>query len=95
MKNNNTTILMYQTAEQLHLTFLNETSNLRKDKATEFSIWWIKQATQVNIKIWTYGAKSIVFYLESINTVDSKIARSILHPFNKTYTTFIKLKNKP
>lgn len=93
MKNNNTTMLMYQTAEQLHLTFLNESTNFKKNKATEFSIWWIKQATQVDMKIWVHGAKSIILYLDSVNTIDSRIARSILHPLNKTYTTFIKLKN--
>ena len=88
MKNNNTTMLMYQTAEQLHLTFLNETTNLKKDLATEFSIWWIKQATQVSIKMWEHGAQSIILYLDSINTFDARIAKAILQPFKKTYTTF-------
>jgi len=94
MKNNNTTMLMYQTAEQLHLTFLNETTNIKKDIATEFSIWWIKQATQVSIKMWEHGAQSIILYLDSINTFDARIAKAILQPFKKTYTTFVQLNTK-
>jgi len=88
MKQSDQSLLMVQTAEQLHLTFLNETTNLKKDLATEFSIWWIKQATQVSIKMWEHGAQSIILYLDSINTFDARIAKAILQPFKKTYTTF-------
>ena len=94
MKNNIKTEQLHHTAEQLYMSFFNETNGLKKDIATEFSIWWIKQSTQVGIKIWSHGAESIIYYLESINTIDSRIAKAILTPFKTTYNTFIELNKK-
>jgi len=94
MKNNIKKEQLHQTAEQLYISFFNETNCLKKDIATEFSIWWIKQASEVSIKTWKHGATSIINYLEKINTIDAKIAKSILHPIDKTYTTFVEINKK-
>jgi len=94
MKNNIKKEQLHQTAEQLYISFLNETNYQKKNITTEFSIWWIKQSTQVDINIWTHGSESIINYLEPINTLDSRIAKAILTPFKTTYNTFNELNKK-